>query len=99
MKNINKQAPPSGWIKFKLNFDAAITYGKTSLTIVARDEKGTLLMVMAEQTVLLSPLLGEAKAALFAIGRAVDEGFKKIIVDFSKNKKINHCGRGCLECY
>ena len=38
-------------------------------------------MVMAEQTVLVSPLLGEAKAALCAIRRAVDEGFKK-----------SHCG-------
>ena len=56
-------------------------------------------MVMAEQIVLVSPLLGEAKAALCAIRRAVDKGFKKIIVEFSKNKKINHCGKGCLKCY
>lgn len=94
MKNTTKQAPPSEWIKFKLNFDAATTYEKTSLAVVGRDEKGTLLMVMAEQTVLASLLQGEAKAALCAIRRAVDEGFKKIIVEFSKNKKINHCGRG-----
>ena len=31
-KNINKQAPPSGWIKFKLNSDAAITYEKNIIS-------------------------------------------------------------------
>ena len=71
--------PPYGWVK--LNFDVAVREEKTSLAIVGRDDKGELLFAWAEQIEPVSPLVGEAKATLCAIKRAIENGFSKIIVE------------------
>ena len=71
--------PPYGWVK--LNFDLAVREEKTSLAIVGRDDKGDLMFAWAKQIEPGSPLMGEAKAALCAIKRAIENGFSKIIVE------------------
>ncbi|KAL0014567.1 hypothetical protein SO802_001636 [Lithocarpus litseifolius] len=49
--------------------------------IVGRDYKGDLIFAWAEQVEPGSPLVGEVKAALCAIKRAIENGFSKIIVE------------------
>ena len=71
--------PPYGWVK--LNFDLAVREEKTSLAIVGRDDKGDLMFAWAKQIEPGSPLMGEAKATLCAIKRAIENGFSKIIVE------------------
>ena len=71
--------PPYGWVK--LNFDVAVREEKTSLAIVGRDDKGDLMFAWAKQIEPGSPLMGEAKATLCAIKRAIENGFSKIIVE------------------
>lgn len=65
----------------KLNFDAAIGDEKTSIALVCRDDKGVLLTAWAEQIDPGSPILGDAKAALCAIRKAIQEDYKKVIVE------------------
>ncbi|KAL0009349.1 hypothetical protein SO802_010851 [Lithocarpus litseifolius] len=71
--------PPPNWIK--LNFDAAIREGKTSVAVVGRDQKGNLVATWVEQRCPGSPLSGEANAALLAIQRAVEAGFKNVVIE------------------
>ena len=75
---INKPPPPS-WIK--LNFDAAIREGKTYMAVIGRDQEGNLVAAWAEQLCPGSPLSGEANAALSAIQRAADAGFKNVVIE------------------
>ncbi|KAL0013718.1 hypothetical protein SO802_000787 [Lithocarpus litseifolius] len=70
--------PPPNWIK--LTFDAAIREGKTSVAVVGRDQEGNLVAAWAEQRCPGSPLFGEANAALLAIQRAVEAGFKNVVI-------------------
>ena len=70
--------PPPSWIK--LNFDAAIREGKTSVAIVGRDQEGNVVTTWAEQRCPGSPLSGEANATLLAIQRAADAGFKNVVI-------------------
>ena len=49
--------------------------------MVARDQRGKLIGAWTEQLEQLQPLLGEAKAAWLAIKNAVEEGFKRIILE------------------
>ena len=57
-KNSSKDStwspPPPGWIK--LNFDAAIREGKTSMTVMGRDQEGICVAAWAEQRIPGSPL-------------------------------------------
>ena len=73
------KCPPYGWVK--LNFDVVVREEKTSLAIVGKDDKRDLLFAWAEQIEPGSPLVGEAKAALCAVKRAIENGFSKIIVE------------------
>ena len=70
--------PPPSWIK--LNFDVAIREGKTFMAIVGRDQEGKLLAAWAEQLSPSSPLFGETNAALLAIQRAANIGFKNVVI-------------------
>ena len=71
--------PPPSWIK--LNFDAAIRERKTSVAVIGRDQEGNLVAAWAEQLCSGSPLSGEVNAALLAIQRAADTGFKNIVIE------------------
>ena len=68
--------PPPSWIK--LNFDAAIREGKTSMAVVGRDQEGICVAAWAEQRIPGGPLFGEASAALMAIQKVADAGFKNV---------------------
>ena len=82
-KNSSKDStwspPPPGWIK--LNFDAAIREGKTSVAVVDRDQEGICVATWAEQRIPGSPLFGEASAALMAIQKAAEVGFKNVVIE------------------
>ena len=71
--------PPLNWIK--LNFDAAIREDKSLVVVVARDQRGNLRAAWTEWLDQTEPLLGEAKVIWLAIKKAVDEGFKRIILE------------------
>ena len=71
--------PPPSWIK--LNFDAAIREGKTFVAIIGRDQEGKFVAAWVGQLCPGSPLSGEANAALLAIQRAADVGFKNVVIE------------------
>ena len=71
--------PPPSWIK--LNFDAAIREGKTSVAVVGRDQEGNLVAARVEQRCPGSSVTSEANAALLAIQRAVDANFKNVVIE------------------
>ena len=56
-----------------MNFDAAIKEDKSSVAVVARDQRGNLLAAWTEQLDQTEPLL--------AIKKAANEGFKRIILE------------------
>ena len=64
-----------------MSFDATIKEDKSSVVVVARDQRGNLLAAWTEQLDQIEPLLGEAKAAWLAIKMVADEGFKRIILE------------------
>ena len=72
-------SPQKDWVK--LNFDASIRENETSIAVIAISENGEMLLAWVDQLVSESPLLGEAKAALGAIERAVLEGYINIIIE------------------
>ena len=72
-------SPQKDWVK--LNFDASIRENETSIAVIAISENGEMLLAWVDQLVSESPLLGEAKAALRAIKRAVLEGYINIIIE------------------
>ena len=74
-----KKPPPPSWIK--LNFDVAIREEKTYVAAIGRDQEGNLVAAWAEQLCSGSPLSGEVNAALLAIQRAADTGFKNIVIE------------------
>ncbi|KAL0007736.1 hypothetical protein SO802_009238 [Lithocarpus litseifolius] len=81
------QPPPNSWVK--LNFDAAIREEKISVAVVGRDDLGRLLMAWAEQLDPGNSLLGEAKAAWWAIKCAAMEGYRNIILEGDALNVIN----------
>nr|XP_023870351.1 uncharacterized protein LOC111982965 [Quercus suber] len=71
--------PPAGWVK--LNFDAAIRENKTSIAVVGRDNHGRVVLAWTDILDPGGPLWGEAKAAYVAVNKAVESGFKKVIIE------------------
>ena len=71
--------PPKSWIK--LNFDAAIHVEKTIVAVVGRDTVGNLLLAWPEQFESGNSLLGEVRAAWYAMRCAMNEGFHNIILE------------------
>lgn len=71
--------PPPSWIK--LNFDAAIRKGITSVAVIGRDDEGKLVATWVEQLCPGSPLSGEANATLVTIQKAADAGFKNVVIE------------------
>ena len=67
--------------KIKLNFDAAIREKKTTVAVVGRDTAGSLLLAWSEQFESGNSLLGEMRAAWYAIKCTVNEGFHNIILE------------------
>ena len=78
-KDSTWSSPPPSWIK--LNFDTAIREGKTSMAVVGRDQEGNCVAAWAEQRIPGGPLFGEASAALMAIQKAADAGFKNVVIE------------------
>ncbi|KAK9983250.1 hypothetical protein SO802_032775 [Lithocarpus litseifolius] len=70
---------PRSWIK--INFDAAICEEKTTVVVVGRDTTNNLLLAWSEQFESGNSLLGEVKAAWYAMRCAVNEGFQNIILE------------------
>ena len=64
-----------------MNFDAVIREGKSLVAMVARDQRGNLVAAWTEQLDQTESLLEEAKVAWLAIKKAVDEGFKRTILE------------------
>ena len=51
------------------------------MAVVGRDQEGFCVAAWAEQRIPGSPLIGEASAALLAIQKAADAGFKKVVIE------------------
>ena len=84
-KDVVWSPPPKSQIK--LNFDVVIGEEKTIVVVVGRDTAGNLLLAWSEQFKSENSLLGEARAAWYAIKCAMNEGFQNIILE------------RCLECH
>ena len=78
-KDVVWSPPTKSWIK--LNFDAAIREEKTTVAVVGRDSVGNLLVAWSEHFESGNSLLGEARAAWYAMRCAVNEGFQNIILE------------------
>ena len=78
-KEVVWSPPPKNWIK--INFDVAIREEKTTVAVVGRDDNGYLLLTWSKHFESGNSLLGEARAAWFAMNCAVNEGFRNIILE------------------
>ena len=78
-KDVVWSPPPKSWIK--LNFDATIREEKTTVVVMGRDTAGNLLLAWSKQFESRNSLLGEARAAWYAMRCAMNEGFQNIILE------------------
>lgn len=70
------EPPPIGWIK--LNVDAAIAESFSTLAVVARDHKGTVIKVWSKLHQPCSPIVPEAYAILWAMHLANHEQWSHV---------------------
>ena len=78
-KGVVWSPPPKSWIK--LNFNATIREEKTTVVVMGKDTAGNLLLAWSKQFESRNSLLGEARAAWYAMRCAMNEGFQNIILE------------------